>query len=266
MKNNRNSVEIIDRFSAKKPALIVSLTGISLLELETQYRRLPPEIDIIEWRVDKILQHSQISEVENIAKSLGNFIQQPILATVRTATEGGDIMLSSKEYLQVVDRLAEIEEIAIIDLELSEQNYREALSFRAQEMREKNIVNIFSKHFFDPEQSSKLLQQGMARILDEAFAYGADIAKLAIWINNIEDLLKLLQQTFTYHKLYPERKILLIGMGEVGRSSRLIGGIFGSCATFAANASGETQEIKLSSAPGQLPADLVYQVLQLLHG
>lgn len=266
MSISRDREAIIGGLSPQKPTLIVSLTGANPEELEAQYRQLPAAVDIIEWRIDKILNHCRISELEKIAKYLGNIVWQPILATVRTVAEGGDSSLNFAEYLQLIRKIADFPEVAMIDLELSESYSLAELKILVQVLKKKNIVNIFSKHFFTPSEASKILEQGMESILDDAFLAGADIAKLAIWIENREYLLKLLQQTYAYHSNYPKRKILIIGMGPVGQSSRLIGGIFGSCGTFAAIPASRGQKSVLASAPGQLPADLMTQVLQALHG
>ena len=52
--------------------------------------------------------------------------------------------------------------------------------------------------------------------------------------------------------------VIGISMGELGRATRLIGGDFGSAATFAALAG--------ASAPGQLSAAQVGAVLDILGG
>lgn len=255
---------VINIFNPQKPALIVSLTGASLMELRAQYLQVPPAVDIVEWRVDKVLKRCDISELPNIATSLAKFIRQPILATVRTSEEGGENNLNSEKYFQIINKISESTGVALIDLEMNQKNSLTELKTQAEMLRKKKIGNIFSKHYFCAQDTRKILKQGIQVILNQAFACGADIAKLAIWVETPKELLALLQQTNTYHERYPDRRILVIGMGPVGQSSRLIGGVFGSCATFAAIPAGEGKML-LSSAPGQLPADLLDTVLKQLQ-
>lgn len=56
---------------------------------------------------------------------------------------------------------------------------------------------------------------------------------------------------------YADRPLLTMSMGGTGTVSRLAGEIFGSCATFGT--------IGESSAPGQIPADELAQVLDVIH-
>ena len=86
---------------------------------------------------------------------------------------------------------------------------------------------------------------------------GADILKIAVMPQNSRDVLTLLSATEEMTRLYAERPLITMSMGGTGLISRLCGETFGSAVTFGA--------VGKTSAPGQIAADELAQVLELLH-
>lgn len=86
---------------------------------------------------------------------------------------------------------------------------------------------------------------------------GADILKVAVMPQNKADVLTLLSATEEMYRLYAQRPLLTMSMASDGVISRLCGEVFGSAATFGMVGQG--------SAPGQIPADQLEQVLEILH-
>ena len=84
----------------------------------------------------------------------------------------------------------------------------------------------------------------------------ADVAKVAVMPQKLEDVLTLMQATLAASR---ELRIPVISMsmGAWGALSRLFGGVFGSALTFAVGAA--------SSAPGQVPIEDVRAALALLR-
>ena len=82
---------------------------------------------------------------------------------------------------------------------------------------------------------------------------GADILKVAVMPQNKADVLTLLSATEEMYRLYAQRPLLTMSMASDGVISRLCG----SAATFGMVGQG--------SAPGQIPADQLEQVLEILH-
>ena len=85
----------------------------------------------------------------------------------------------------------------------------------------------------------------------------ADILKIAVMPQNSRDVLTLLSATEEMTRLYAERPLITMSMGGTGLMSRLCGETFGSAVTFGA--------VGKTSAPGQIAADELAQVLELLH-
>ena len=71
------------------------------------------------------------------------------------------------------------------------------------------------------------------------------------------DVLKLLGLTNAVHTEWPDRLFVSMSMGGIGSISRICGEVFGSCITFGS--------VGQASAPGQIEAQKLAQVLDLIH-
>jgi len=70
-------------------------------------------------------------------------------------------------------------------------------------------------------------------------------------------VLELLTATEEMGRLYSDKPIITMSMGPLGLISRLAGETFGSALTFGAG--------EKASAPGQIPAKQLKEVLDLIH-
>jgi 3-dehydroquinate dehydratase-1 len=135
---------------------------------------------------------------------------------------------------------------AFIDLELESDD--KFLREMAETAGRNECEVICSHHDFKSTPPSGKLKE----LLEGCYGKGASVAKIATWINNKEDLIALLS---LYS--YPGRKIIL-GMGEMGRISRVLAPYLGSEFTFAAPSAGE------ETAPGQLAAEDLMNIYKLV--
>lgn len=136
---------------------------------------------------------------------------------------------------------------AIVDAELeSEEPYLEDLR---RHSRENGVELIVSYHQFDATPDRDLL----ADKLQQCFDRGGDIAKIATQIHSREDLLRLLS---LYH--LPGRKVIL-GMGPMGRISRIAAPYLGAEFTFASPGAG------LETAAGQLDYKQLKELYQVIN-
>jgi 3-dehydroquinate dehydratase-1 len=108
---------------------------------------------------------------------------------------------------------------------------------------------VISHHDFLETPSSEEIQQ----LLEEMESTKADIVKLAVMPNAKDDVKRLLGETLSFHIRYPDRLLITISMGELGKISRTEGERVGSCVTFGAG--------KNASAPGQIPYNLLRDLL-----
>lgn len=113
--------------------------------------------------------------------------------------------------------------------------------------REKNCRVIISYHNFQNTPSSGTLQE----ILLNCLAKGADIVKIACLTYTPADCARLLalygcEMLHDKESPYYARQVLAIGMGEVGKITRIAAPFLGAPFTFAAAETGQ------ETAPGQL--------------
>ena len=86
---------------------------------------------------------------------------------------------------------------------------------------------------------------------------GMDVAKIAVMPQSEKDVLILLEATSEMKQLHPETPVITMSMGKLGVISRIAGEVFGSALTFGTAGS--------ASAPGQIPAEELKTMLEVLH-
>ena len=236
---------------AGKPKIIAPLTGNSLSHLLTQAEQLTRSpAEIAEWRVDYLPHPINTENLLDIAcelrKALGEI---PLLATYRTFQEGGQGGLNTAEYTALVETLALSGLVDLVDVELSAGDA--TVSRLLSRCHAQGVPALLSCHDFFSTPSAPQLRSILAHMED----LGADIAKIAVMPRCPADVVTLLQVTeaFSRHSACP---MVTMSMGELGKVSRVWGEVFGCALTFAA--------VTDVSAPGQLPADTVAALLDVL--
>ena len=220
------------------PVLPTTVAEVQELNVE-KYRKA----DIIEWRADFL------GDIESILQAapfiFEKFKDFSLLFTVRTANEGGNISISKKDYVALLKKIAKFEP-DYIDIEYF--SYRKALP-QLLEFKEK-IVLSYHNFFESPTD----LTARMMKMQREETGF----VKVAIMAQRECDVLDLLQITRDFTMEYGP-KFIGIAMGELGRISRVAGGLTGSVWTFAALDEDE------GSAPGQLTLSQMLDVLDALE-
>lgn len=208
------------------------------------------QIDLVEWRADFFDRVGDAQAVEQVLKGLRERLPDKLLLfTFRTGQEGGARDISPEDYLELNRHVAESGRADLIDVEIFRENAAE--NIRVIHAAGARVVG--SNHaFHDTPPHSEILYR-----LRKAQDMGADILKIAVMARSPRDVLTLLAATEEMYTDYADRPLLTMSMGGTGTVSRLAGEIFGSCATFGT--------IGESSAPGQIPADELAQVLDVIH-
>ena len=115
---------------------------------------------------------------------------------------------------------------AYVDVEMeSEEPYREEIIAKARESGCEVIIS-FHDHEKTPDRKT------LSAIVEDSFLKGADIVKIACFVRSERDSARLLGL------LDDARKIVVIGMGEKGRITRVVAPFLGSPFTFASLAEG----------------------------
>ena len=233
------------------PKICVPVVGRTEAEILSQAGdALSAAPDLVEWRVDfyeDIFAEEKAAEVLTaLSEVLG---QVPILFTFRTDREGGNRHISPEKYRELTIWAAEQQETDVIDVEGRWPELgAESL---VEEIQRLGKPVIASSHFFDRTPG----RQEMENILEELRSTGADILKLAVMPGSREEVLELLAVTLEMDRKLPN-PLITMAMGSLGSISRISGRLTGSALTF--GSAGQ------SSAPGQLPADELRRILELL--
>ncbi|MBU1599511.1 type I 3-dehydroquinate dehydratase [bacterium] len=185
--------------------------------------------DVLEFRFDRIqVDTDEAVQLLKAIKKLGLCI----VGTKRPVLKGedrGDFFSAIIPFVDAIDLEVEEEIESIVKL---------------AKAKEKKV--IISYHNYEETPKSETLK----KILDSMRKKGADIAKIATFIKSREGLVRLLLLTSNYKAL----PIITIGMGDIGRISRIIAPIFGSCLTYG--------YINKPQAPGQMKLSTLKKEIQ----
>ncbi|NME98899.1 type I 3-dehydroquinate dehydratase [Aneurinibacillus aneurinilyticus] len=237
----------------KRPLICTPLVGKTreaiLYETEKILAKQP---DLLEWRVDFFEGIADTCTVIDLAKSIKHIAEDtPLIFTRRSFKEGGEqISLSESQVVRLYSAICESGNVDIIDYEL--MNVKEDVNHLRNISKKHGIKMIMSYHNFNCTPKVDALSEKLI----EAERMQADIAKIAVMPNHLEDVLTLLHVTLDA-KQKMKIPVITMSMGAYGSLTRMFGGIFGSAVTFAV---GEN-----SSAPGQVPIEDMKTVLAILQ-
>lgn len=260
---------------AGRPKVAVPLVSQLPQEIiaECEHAAMLP-CDLIEWRADSYL--SGLTDLEEVLQTKEFYLDflkilddleyiagdKPLIFTLRSVEQGGMLQLSQAQKAEIYQLVAQSGLAGLIDVELpvaaqSAEDICEegGLSLREQidEIHAFGGKVICSYHEFDrmlsPEEILEKIQ-----IMQAA---GADVFKIAAMAVTREDAENLLKTTAFLHQngIGP---LVMMAMGEWGKTTRVAAGRYGSCITFAAG-----QE---ASAPGQVDAFTMLKWLNDYYG
>lgn len=235
-----------------KPKICIPIMGTDMKEITREAQKLNTyPADLIEWRVDAFEQYRDTEAVEKGLAQIAETCHKPIIFTLRSKREGGMADVTEEQYMAFQKEHMDSPYIDIFDVEV--QTGQEEVKELVQMIREHGKVSIASYHDFQRTPDTK----EMLDLLCWMDRSGADILKLAVMPDNRKDVMALMNVTVDMGTM-TRKPLITMSMGKAGVLSRLIGEMTGSAITFAIG--------EKSSAPGQISAGVLEQVLELLHG
>lgn len=228
------------RASAGSCRVIVPLTAPTAAELAVLAGQAAPAADLLEVRLDALAELTPETAAEALAAVRAAAPETPILATVRTAREGGPVDLDPDAYTALLTGLCEQAPggFDLLDVEFSVGLQRCAALLAAA--HKAGAAAVFSCHDFAKTPATGAMTDLLISMGDA----GADVAKLAVMPGDAADAARLLQATAQAAARRPETPLITMAMGPAGAVTRLCGGAFGVCASFGAMGGA-------ASAPGQ---------------
>ena len=228
---------------------IVASTQAGILEQAAELKTQP--LHMVEWRVDFYDSALDLPQVlENLHKLREVLEDIPILFTFRTQNEGGKKLPEPEDYVSINTAAAQSGDADAIDVEIFSGNDVVRRCISAAHVSGTAVVG--SNHDFEKTPAKSDLIYRLRKMQDS----GADIAKIAVTPHSAADIITLLDATQEMHFCYAQCPIITMSMSD-GVISRLCGEVFGSAMTFGM--------VGQASAPGQIPADQLQTVIDILH-
>ena len=214
--------------------LVVSIMPRTLEKAQQLDRSRYDGADVIEWRADFL----DKNEILTVAPAVfEKFAGREILFTLRTRGEGGQIDLTSEEYLAIIQDIQSIYHPDYIDFEF--YSHREVFE---QMLEFSNLVLSYHNFQETPENMMEIL---------------SELTSVSVMAHNEQEVLDLMNYTRGFKTLNPEQDYVTISMGKVGKISRLTADLTGSSWSFAS--------VGEESAPGQIPLENMRRIRELLN-
>jgi len=232
-----------------RPKIAVPITGKTTAEILAAVAPIKAaQPDLVEWRIDFFDSVTDVAALQATGQQLRAALGEiALLTTFRTKGEGGELVLSDPAYFQVCDAVLAGHFTDALDVE--RYHDETAVKQLVAAAHQAKVVVIMSNHDFDKTPAAADI---VAR-LTSMVAFGADIAKMAVMPQSVDDVLTLLTATNTARQQLAQ-PVITMSMGDLGKVSRLAGEVFGSCLSFAT--------VGAASAPGQIALDHLRPELQ----
>ncbi|KRL76673.1 type I 3-dehydroquinate dehydratase [Secundilactobacillus paracollinoides] len=225
-----------------RPKIAVPITGKTQEDILSQAADIKAaQPDVVEWRIDffdGVLDADRLAET---GKALHDAIGDlALLTTFRTKGEGGELVLDDAGYFQVCENVVAGDFTDALDVE----RYHEESAVKGiiEKAHAQKVVIIMSNHDFDKTPA----EDDIVGRLTSMVEYGADVAKMAVMPNSVQDVITLLEATHRA-SLSLSKPIITMSMGDLGKVSRIAGEVFGSSLSFGT--------VGAASAPGQVALD-----------
>jgi 3-dehydroquinate dehydratase-1 len=207
-----------------------------------------PTCDLLEYRLDDLLGH------ETAAAASMSAAARPVLLTVRRPEEGGAGSLGDAARLALYRR--HLAAAALVDTEVASLA-TPAFSGFAEEVLASGAGLVASFHDFAgfPDRTR------LAETVEAAYGLGAEVAKVAVVVAAMADLFALVELVEAARAR--GRRISAMGMGPLGKLSRLVLARAGSCLNYGylrtPNAPGQWSAARLAGLLGEIGGNDAHQ-------
>jgi len=215
----------------------VPVTGKNLNEFLDNLKKIQAVADWVELRVDSI---------EDLKKkdlfTIGTKTVRRSIFTCRSRDEGGQWSKDEKTRVTILQN-AQILGFEYVDIELKTLENQKSVFLGKNKL-------IVSYHDFEKTPDKRSLD----KIIEKMIKFDPSIIKIATKVNRYADIIGLIQ-------LMVDKRIkdkIIIGMGEKGLITRVVGPLFGTYLTFAGYKG-------RFSAPGQMEFSELKKIYKLLN-
>lgn len=235
-----------------KPLVCVPVMASDKENILKEFNRLiGRRVDMVEWRVDAFDGVGSPNAIREVLAELAPLVKDTILVyTFRSKAQGGLRSFDAERMDDIRQVAAESKVVDFIDIEVFESRRPDREIRRLQSM---GVYVIASHHDFHQTPDRPVIRM----LMQQLYESGADIVKLALMPQKMQDVMSLMEETRIFHEENPDRALITMSMGPLGSITRVAGEYIGSCVSFGAGMQ--------ASAPGQLPMEDLEKVLSILH-
>lgn len=241
---NRNVASLYQ--ISMKPLLTVPLQVNDSSKVKKLLQKGNPEVDAFEIWIDSLPKTDlQPSVLESLIKSWKKISKKKIVIVCKDPGEKGSFRGNDRQKVELLSAAA-AGGADYIDIGFhSGKKWVETLV----KMKKKAQV-IVSFHDFEKTPPFKKLQTLRMKMTE----LGADIIKIATFVNTLEDSQRLIELALQLKK--EKRKHIILGMGEKGMVTRILGQKLGNELQFVS--------VEVATAPGQLTLGQAIQFQNVL--
>jgi len=200
--------------------------------------------DILEYRLDNLL-----DDLDAVRSTISH-VPVPALITARRPSEGGVNDLSDEFRIGLCRDF--LEPCCLMDLEIASFQSGTAFGDLAAEARERGVIVVGSFHDFMRFPVMDTLRS----TIETGYDFGIDVVKLAVFIETMSELFQLVR--LVEEQREKGRLISAMGMGPMGKLSRLVLARAGSCLNYG--------YLQTENAPGQWPARELQRLIHKIGG
>ncbi|MCR5776146.1 MAG: type I 3-dehydroquinate dehydratase [Lachnospiraceae bacterium] len=250
----KNCIEVRGlKIGEEIPKICLPITGSTAKEIiDTALSFKDVTHDLVEWRVDfydDVFNSANLKDtLKSLREALGNV---PLLFTFRTLNEGGEKSIDKDAYLSLNKSVIATGLVDLVDVELFIGD--DVLTDIVDFAHSNNVKVVASNHDFNKTPAKDEIIYRLKKMQD----LNADIPKIAVMPTCKRDVITLLDATEDFATNLADRPIITMSMKSDGVISRLCGEVFGSAVTFGFCGK--------ASAPGQINAEDLKDVLQIIH-
>jgi 3-dehydroquinate dehydratase-1 len=221
--------------AVSRPVIVAAVT--TPINLRIALTRLPHAIDFLEIRAD-----CWACDPGSILTAIPK-LKKPLIVTTRHPKEGGANNLTKRDRLHLFEQFLPF--ATMIDIEERSLRDLRPIILKARALR---LPLIVSYHDFKGAPSPAK----MRKLVRSAEAAGAGIFKMAVTPRNAADLANMIRLLGSKQNVL----IAMMGMGPLGKLSRIVCGTLGSALNYA--------YLDKAHVPGQWAADLLRERLDEL--
>ncbi|MCH4171467.1 MAG: type I 3-dehydroquinate dehydratase [Lactobacillus sp.] len=233
----------------------VPITATTLPEVLEQGQAISSSTaDLAEWRLDYLPGDTGEASLKQTGTDLQTALHKQhkgLLVTLRTKAQGGNFTGDGEAYLTQLQFLLQQGLGDALDLEWTTDP-----EWRRQILKASDLLGVpvvLSHHDFKATPSLAALQDQLTQMATLKPA----LLKIAVMPQSTADVLTILQVA-QWAATTLEAPLAIMGMGTLGKLTRVSGNLFPSALTFAT--------LDQASAPGQISLARTQEILALLQG